>query len=105
VRVEGTLSLFDWRPAPLAPAAPEPASPPLAEGSGPHPQPHPLAVAAGARIVIFDCETTGTDRVTDQVIEARIWAGIHFRHADQAAANLGRQVEAYTHEHQFDFVR
>ncbi len=43
--------------------------------------------------------------VTDQVIEARIWAGIHFRHADQAAANLGRQVEAYTHEHQFDFVR
>lgn len=42
--------------------------------------------------------------VTDQVIEARIWAGIHFRHADQAAASLGRQVEAYTHEHQFDFV-
>jgi hypothetical protein len=43
--------------------------------------------------------------VTDQVIEARVWAGIHFRHADQAAANLGREVEAYTHEHQFAFAR
>jgi hypothetical protein len=42
--------------------------------------------------------------VTDQVIEARLWAGIHFRHADEAAANIGREVEAYTHEHQFDFV-
>ena len=42
--------------------------------------------------------------VTDQVIEARVWAGIHFRHADVASANLGREVEAYTHEHQFAFV-
>src|SRR5690242_12538523 len=40
----------------------------------------------------------------DQVIEARIWAGIHFRKADVDAANLGRQVEAYTHATQFDFV-
>jgi hypothetical protein len=42
--------------------------------------------------------------VTDQVIEARIWGGIHFRHADEAAANIGREVEAYTHETQFAFV-
>jgi len=40
----------------------------------------------------------------NQVIEARIWAGIHFRNADVQAANLGREVEAYTHETQFDFV-
>jgi hypothetical protein len=40
-----------------------------------------------------------------QVIEARIWAGIHFRNADVQAANLGREVEAYVHETQFDFVR
>jgi hypothetical protein len=39
-----------------------------------------------------------------QVIEARIWAGIHFRNADVQAADLGRAVEAYTHERQFDFV-
>jgi len=43
--------------------------------------------------------------VIDQVIEARIWGGIHFRHADEAAANIGGEVEAYTHGHQFDFVR
>lgn len=39
-----------------------------------------------------------------QVIEARIWAGIHFRNADVQAANLGREVEEYTHTHQFAFV-
>ena len=42
--------------------------------------------------------------VTDEVVEARVWAGIHFRHADEAAANLGREVEAYTDQTQFDFV-
>jgi DNA polymerase-3 subunit epsilon len=90
--VEGTLSLFDWCPAPLAPAAPEPAArePALpepepaspepravADGSGPLPCPPGLAVAdLGARIVIFDCETTGTDRVTDQVIELCVQRGL-----------------------------
>jgi len=39
-----------------------------------------------------------------QVIEARIWAGIHFRNADVQAANLGREVEEYTNTHQFAFV-
>jgi hypothetical protein len=39
-----------------------------------------------------------------QVIEARIWAGIHFRNADVQAETLGREVEAYIHETQFDFV-
>jgi hypothetical protein len=43
--------------------------------------------------------------VTDEVVEARIWGGIHFRHADEAAADLGRKVEEYTHTHQFAFVR
>jgi hypothetical protein len=42
--------------------------------------------------------------VINQVVEARIWAGIHFRNADVQAANLGREVEAYTHRHQFAFV-
>ena len=42
--------------------------------------------------------------VVNQVVEARIWAGIHFRNTDVQAANLGRAVEAYTHEHQFAFV-
>jgi len=87
VAVEGTLSLFDWRPAP-APERPAPAPVPavaaadsaplgsvppeaaLATGSG------PTAAAASPRIVIFDCETTGTDRLQDQIIELCIQHGL-----------------------------
>ena len=39
--------------------------------------------------------------VTDEVLEARIWAGIHFRTADVQAAELGREVERYIHKHLF----
>ena len=39
--------------------------------------------------------------VINQIVEARIWAGIHFRNADLEAANLGREVEAWTFAHQF----
>jgi hypothetical protein len=42
--------------------------------------------------------------LTNEVLEARIWAGIHFRTADVQAANLGREVEQYVHTHQFAFV-
>jgi hypothetical protein len=42
--------------------------------------------------------------VTNEIVEARIWAGIHFRNPDVQAANLGQQVEQYIHESQFDFV-
>jgi DNA polymerase III subunit epsilon len=52
--VEGTLSLFDWRPAPTA--EPE-ACPPQ-------------------RIIVFDCETTGIDFVKDQVIELCVQHGL-----------------------------
>ena len=41
--------------------------------------------------------------LTDEVLEARIWAGIHFRPADVQAANLGREVERYIQKHQFAF--
>ena len=39
--------------------------------------------------------------VTNEILEARIWAGIHFRNADVQAANLGREVERYIHKHLF----
>jgi hypothetical protein len=42
--------------------------------------------------------------VTNEIVEARIWAGIHYRNADVQAASLGRDVEQYIHETQFDFV-
>lgn len=48
--VEGTLSLFDWRPAPR--------------------------VQAAERILVFDCETTGIDFAKDQVIELCVQHGL-----------------------------
>ena len=39
--------------------------------------------------------------VTAEILEARIWAGIHFRNADVQAADLGRNVERYIHTHWF----
>ena len=55
----------------------------------------------------FPGEQLHFDRFSDvinQLIEARIWAGIHFRNADLQAANLGREVEAWTHAHYFASV-
>ena len=68
--MEGTLSLFDWRPAP----APEP-----------EPTPTPTAESE-PRILIFDCETTGTDRASDQIIELCIQTGL----ADDAPSRVWR---------------
>lgn len=63
--MDGTLSLFDWRPPPADPA-PEPAVAAAA------PAPAPTAPT----VLIFDCETTGTDRVRDQIIELCIQRGL-----------------------------
>jgi hypothetical protein len=55
----------------------------------------------------FPAEQRYYDHFSDpikQVIEARIWAGIHFRNADVQAETLGREVEEYTHTHQFAFA-
>jgi len=72
--VEGTLSLFDWRPT-SAPAAELPAAtvPLVAVPGSTDPDPTP---APGARIIIFDCETTGTDRLQDQIIELCVQHGL-----------------------------
>jgi hypothetical protein len=42
--------------------------------------------------------------LTSEILEARIWAGIHFRNADVQAANLGREVEHYIQTQYFAFV-
>jgi hypothetical protein len=42
--------------------------------------------------------------LSNEVLEARIWAGIHFRNADVQAANLGRAVVEYVDTHQVAFV-
>lgn len=49
-------------------------------------------------------EFTRFSDVTNEIVEARIWAGVHFRNADVQAANLGAQVEQYVQKTQFNFV-
>jgi hypothetical protein len=51
---------------------------------------------------------TGTTRsferlsdALDEVINARVWGGIHFRTADEQGAKLGREVAQYEHVHYF----
>jgi hypothetical protein len=39
--------------------------------------------------------------VTNEVLQARIWAGIHFRNPDVQSAQLGQEVERYIHKHYF----
>lgn len=65
--MEGTLSLFDWRPAAAPPQEPDA---PVASAAA-------VAPAAGdLRIMIFDVETTGIDHARDQVIELCLQYGI-----------------------------
>jgi hypothetical protein len=37
----------------------------------------------------------------DEVINARVWGGIHFRTADEQGAKLGRTVANWEHSHYF----
>ena len=62
-QVEGTLSLFDWRPAPPAPE---------------QPRPNLVSVPAAPaqRIIVFDSETTGIDFAKDQIIELCVQFGL-----------------------------
>jgi DNA polymerase-3 subunit epsilon len=53
--VESTQPLFDWRPP--------------GDDEGP-------AKADGPVVIVFDCETTGTDRANDQIIELCIQNGL-----------------------------
>lgn len=53
----------------------------------------------------FPGERVYFDRLSDataQVLEARIWGGIHFRTADEQGASLGEQVEHYAQQHYFE---
>jgi hypothetical protein len=43
--------------------------------------------------------------VINEMIDARVYAGIHFRAPDVQSANLGRLVERYIHKHQFASAR
>jgi PAP2 superfamily len=54
------------------------------------------------------CTTRSFDRfshVLKEVIDARVWAGIHFRTADEQGAVLGKKVAHYLKKHYFQSVR
>jgi hypothetical protein len=54
------------------------------------------------------CTTRNFDRFSDilsEVIDARVWAGIHFRTADVQGSVLGKKVAHYMRRHYFQPVR
>jgi PAP2 superfamily len=54
------------------------------------------------------CTTRSFDRFSDaltEVIDARVWAGIHFRTADVQGSGLGKKVAQYLKKHYFQPVR
>ncbi len=55
----------------------------------------------------FDGETRHFDRFSEpleEIIEARIWAGLHYRTADMQAVTLGENVVDYMEQHYFHRV-
>ena len=40
-------------------------------------------------------------QLVDDIVEARIWSGIHFRFADEEAAKIGRKVAHWGNRHAF----
>ena len=111
------LPLFD-------PATPVCNPPPLVTPPFPeHPSGHACATSAfvhtlqnffGTDKIAFgafsnkSCTTRSFDRFSDalkEVIDARVWAGIHFRTADVQGAVLGKKVAQYLKKHYFQPVR
>ena len=108
------LPLFDPS-TPVAPGAPPLVTPPFPDDPSGH------ACATGAIVttlqqffgtdrVAFSARSneSGTtrhfDRLSDvlrEVIDARVWAGIHFRTSDEQGAQLGETVARYEHRHYF----
>jgi hypothetical protein len=48
---------------------------------------------------------TGFSDALQEVIDARVWGGIHFRTADTQGAVIGRKVARWEHKHYFQRVR
>ena len=41
----------------------------------------------------------------DEIVDVRVWSGLHFRTADEASARIGRQVAKYREKHYFQPLR
>jgi hypothetical protein len=63
------------------------------------------------QLTLISTAVTGVERHYDSgrvlrrdVVDARIWLGIHFRFADTAARDMGRRLAAWTLDHYFQPV-
>jgi len=45
---------------------------------------------------------TRFSQAIDEVVDARVWSGIHFRYADEDGAKIGREVARYRDRHYFE---
>jgi hypothetical protein len=50
----------------------------------------------------FTRSFTRFSQAIDEVVDARVWSGIHFRYADEDGAKIGRQVAKYRDRHFFE---
>ena len=53
----------------------------------------------------FTRSFTRFSQAIDEVVDARVWSGIHFRYADEDGAKIGRQVARYRDRHYFEPLR
>jgi hypothetical protein len=44
---------------------------------------------------------TRLSNALDEIVGVRVWSGIHFRNADEAAAHIGQRIASYRAEHYF----
>ena len=47
---------------------------------------------------------TRFSQAVDEVVDARVWSGIHFRNADEAGAQIGTEIARYRDRHYFEPV-
>jgi hypothetical protein len=60
------------------------------------------AVAFGATSAAGETQSyMAFSEAADQIVEARVWSGIHFRFADEQGASIGRHVARYGDRHAF----
>jgi hypothetical protein len=64
------------------------------------------------RLTLISTAVPGATRFYDSgrvlrrdVVDARVWLGIHFRFADTAARDMGRRLTAWTLDHYFQPLR
>lgn len=116
-----TIADPDWTPLfdPAAATTPPLTTPPFPE----HPSGHGCVSGAvlhtamdffGTNLITLDVHSTrfpGQPRhftsftaVLDEIIDARVWGGIHFRNADVQGATIGHQVARWLGDHYFQPV-